>query len=551
MPIEFACDSCTKLLRVPDGTEGRSCECPSCGKLLDIPDPNAIEVVEVADENNSTKTIQVSCPKCRHALVCSAELLGSKGQCKSCSYIFRITTDPVDAAQQVNSDLIFNCPRCNQLFDGSEEMRGRKGKCHVCGEVFPIELKAAQHDTPLSPAGGLTPSPKPASSRPAHAPTPRPAKDLSPVKKRKPVKKQSPARQPAATGTIQLSCPDCSGVMEVPTSAAGQNTACPFCSTLLEIPDDTASKKTPTRSPALNSRSSDPLAASSSNSTGDIWSELGDLSGAAQTASNVNPYQAPIDSGNAWSAPPKSKTNFRGLSFSNAFGLVFDTAFPSVLIAPALFVPGVIVCLAIMFASAFAGSLASGPIVEGETPIAVLAMAGLGALISVVIASVLTAMICNVALRAVRRKPVSVEVVFSTGGSFSCVLVLMLLWTVFRAAQQFGVPAIIGPMVQSGQRETALVVALTAIIGIFVIQVVTYFLFCSAPFAMIDGRDLGESLQLSMSILFSNFFTIVGASICCWLLYVAVSVVSCGIGAILLVGLQAYMHAAIYHLADK
>lgn len=37
MPIEFRCSSCNKLLRVPDGSEGKKAQCPDCQAILEIP----------------------------------------------------------------------------------------------------------------------------------------------------------------------------------------------------------------------------------------------------------------------------------------------------------------------------------------------------------------------------------------------------------------------------------------------------------------------------------------------------------------------------------
>lgn len=37
MPIEFHCQKCNKLLRVPDGSAGKKAQCPSCQTILEIP----------------------------------------------------------------------------------------------------------------------------------------------------------------------------------------------------------------------------------------------------------------------------------------------------------------------------------------------------------------------------------------------------------------------------------------------------------------------------------------------------------------------------------
>jgi len=37
MPIEFRCESCTKLLRTPDESAGKKAKCPQCGTIVDVP----------------------------------------------------------------------------------------------------------------------------------------------------------------------------------------------------------------------------------------------------------------------------------------------------------------------------------------------------------------------------------------------------------------------------------------------------------------------------------------------------------------------------------
>lgn len=198
MPIEFACESCSRLLRVPDGSGGSQCECPSCNVLLVIPDQGA------PPQPEPEALLEIPCPQCSFVLACEHELLGTKGQCKNCGSIFTISEDP-SVQRSVDSEWIFNCPNCNQLFEGNEEMRGRNGKCHACGEVFRIQLKKATAPEPSARS-----------------------------KKKKP-KKSKPLAQPAAN--IQIACSSCNGVMEVPADAAGQQTACPYCQQLLVIPN--------------------------------------------------------------------------------------------------------------------------------------------------------------------------------------------------------------------------------------------------------------------------------------------------------------------------
>ncbi len=43
MPIEFRCTQCDRLLRTPDGTEGKSAKCPQCGTLVAIPSASPVQ----------------------------------------------------------------------------------------------------------------------------------------------------------------------------------------------------------------------------------------------------------------------------------------------------------------------------------------------------------------------------------------------------------------------------------------------------------------------------------------------------------------------------
>jgi len=151
MPIEFACEACRKLLRVPDGSEGLSCECPACRKLLEIPDPAAVNFAQSAQGQDIRGQLRVACPKCSAELVCAEALLGTKGQCKNCKYIFTISTDKSAAVEQ-EAGWVFECPECQQLFAGTQEMNGRRGKCHSCSKVFTIDVRRSS-DTKISSTG--------------------------------------------------------------------------------------------------------------------------------------------------------------------------------------------------------------------------------------------------------------------------------------------------------------------------------------------------------------------------------------------------------------
>lgn len=545
MPIEFACESCTKLLRVPDGTGGRNCECPACGALLLIPDPDEVGVVDERDLAAESDKLRIACPKCRTELVCDAKLAGTKGQCRNCKYIFLISKNPnqTGSAEEA-SGLVFNCPQCNQLFEGREEMQGRKGKCHACGAVFPIELKRPRETLPTSPRGatGLAQS----------------------------ARQSSQTRSP----TLRLACVHCQGIMEVAASSAGQMTACPHCHQRLKIPGSAPqppARAKPARPPSGSmpaarpksssaptayaapiapaaplSTPSQPAFDSRAAATGDdIWADLGDLSGAPAN----NPYQSPAGGGEgAWSAPA-SPRRLRGLTFSNAFSLLFATAFPSCLIAAVWYLLGTVT----VFILGALGNLAARGVVTAMQPTTAASALAAGlpvllifAFVQILVGAASMCLTCNLALRAVRGKRLDAEHIFSTGGCYGGVLGLQLIWGLLAGAL-VGLPWLLKYL---QIQPPPVLFALATLVFVF-LMLVGILACCFVPFALIDGETFGEAVTTSGNIFFSNLLTVLAVLICGTLLYFAISLITCGTAGVALVGLPLYLLAAIYHLADK
>ncbi len=246
MPIEFSCTSCNKLLRVPDGTEGKTCQCPACDNVGVIPDLRpAREVTASANSSNPVDDlpdglVRVTCPKCQYPLRCKSELLGTKGQCKQCKHIFTIGDNKI-VAEDVTA-MIFSCPKCDQLFDGKPEMEGRKGKCHACGEVFHIKLRAANANTTKSDKSATEPMPtskaQAAPQTTSRASTPSRQGTSSTSNSAQAGKNTAQPKKPveAAPTKLQVICGSCQGMMQVPTSSAGKKVTCPHCSQLLQVP---------------------------------------------------------------------------------------------------------------------------------------------------------------------------------------------------------------------------------------------------------------------------------------------------------------------------
>ena len=306
MPIEFHCESCSKLLRVPDGSGGKQCLCPGCNRLLTIPleqPPAENSISSSASQPAATSDIAlcIPCPKCKHELICDPSLVGTKGQCRSCKHIFLITDLPTESssAQTPAINWVFSCPKCAQLFEGNEAMRGKRGKCHACGEVFTIDLRIAEETPPQAPK-----SPSPSALRndafdsfegelTLYAPIEVPSEET-----------KAPLRSASSPGTvvskaspnekrpIQFNCSNCKGRMEVPGIAADQLTHCPHCKRQQAIP----SKSQPTLEELAKN---------------DPWSDLGSIGGAPAPMPQANPF------GDTLYPPPSTMTPLPMSNFSS------------------------------------------------------------------------------------------------------------------------------------------------------------------------------------------------------------------------------------------
>lgn len=150
MPIEFKCNRCSRTLRVPDGSYGRSCSCPGCMNQL---------VVPVISGEEKGGRIEVPCPKCKNILQCDAKLDGTRGCCPSCAHVFTISLSNVSVDIAPQETFPFACPKCKQLFEGTPDKEGKKGKCTGCGEVFVIECY-------VPPKPAIVATPKPVAAKP-------------------------------------------------------------------------------------------------------------------------------------------------------------------------------------------------------------------------------------------------------------------------------------------------------------------------------------------------------------------------------------------------
>lgn len=571
MPIEFACEACSQLLRLPDGSQGQSCHCPVCNQLLTIPDPAPApdrdpakqlkvqaSVQEQPAQEQPAGQLKIACPNCRFELRCATSLLGTKGQCRNCRTIFTIAQNPADrviaASGASEPGLIFNCPQCDQLFEGRAEMEGRKGKCHACGAVFAIQLKP----THAAATESAKPSQRSQPSQPVAQAIQIAAKDTA-----------IPAAGHSQSASIQFTCEHCHGVMEVPGSTAGRATECPYCQQRLIIPRQSSVPSAPAES---SGKYFSPHTAGQLKMFPDSPAPVtrrGTSAGGAKPATdlssfpedNANPYAAPMpdpywdsDSSGDWDQLAPSR-KLRGLTFANVFELTFASLFPYCLVATALFVLVAGLSLGLVLASgALAGAVVSVLELDPSTTVGmgvIYSAVGIAVLVAVFLVTAAFCMTCNTALHVVRGRPITRQVLFGTGESYGGMLVIMLGWTAFNILRDRGIPWLTKELADAGQPDTAVVVALVAIVVLFLVQISLMMLLAFVPYALLDGQSLPDAMATSSSIFLGNFLTLLAVNVCGSLLYALVSVVTCGVGAIVFVGGLLYMNASVYKLAKK
>ena len=185
MAIDFRCSKCSKSLRVPDDSQGKSCVCPACNQVMLVPSPVAQTTLPVPV---ATALVDVQCPYCQRTLNCDEKLLGRRGHCAGCGNVFTIKLP--EAQKHIVADKLtipFACPTCKKLFEGSPQSVGRKGKCNACNTVFVIEQFAPPKPAPVVSKPTIpkaqvakpqtqTQTQKPVQTTPSSKPTARPAK---------------------------------------------------------------------------------------------------------------------------------------------------------------------------------------------------------------------------------------------------------------------------------------------------------------------------------------------------------------------------------------
>jgi hypothetical protein len=281
---------------------------------------------------------------------------------------------------------------------------------------------------------------------------------------------------------------------------------------------------------------------SSSSPPDDIWAELDDLSGAAE----ANPYAAVGGSYTAASLDTPRK-RVKGLTFSNVFQLVYERAFPACLTAA-------VVYLVLGVAASVVGN--GGMFVLGWT----LRFAGIDRdtifiifcvalpmvfLVYIACATAGLCIICNGALAAMRKKRATADELFSTGGFFFPMLVFAFSMGII-AAILGAVPQGVSLLV--GESEFLVVLAAICIMPLGLVFIVGT---CLAPLAIADGEGPFDAVVTSINIFLANPLTMIGVLLVGAIGYLLVTICTCGLAGILLVGLPYYLLAACYHLATR
>ncbi|GIW98462.1 MAG: hypothetical protein KatS3mg111_1795 [Pirellulaceae bacterium] len=546
MPIEFACESCHRLLRVPDGSVGAACRCPACESIVSVPDPAEIrEIVGVSQgQVEFDQGVLIACPKCHHELKGDRALVGTKGQCRQCGCIFMITerSGRPAAVEALTPQFTFNCPKCRQLFEGQPEMEGRKGRCHVCQEVFVIHLqRAAAPSQSTAAVDEATTAERSSSVR-------------TPVETRSPGEATRDGKR-----RIEVRCPACTKRLSVSGQSLGQTVRCPACKNQLRIPAIEPPLPSPAPSatpvPSEASVSGQGVSEGDESASSNLFTDLGHLAeghpGNDAAGDLGNPYRA-IDTQSGprgwadWTAE-SSTASKPAVTLVSALQLAFQQLIPNCIISSLVYFGwyalGVLVFYGGLLGLGFAA--AALELTPGTVQVLVsLAMFLLGA-VMVVCVTTGVAMMINGALRAVRRKKVEFGMLADASYAvnyFGFMLVVGLINGLVA-----GILMLVASMV--GEQMPLLVVVFAAPV------MVGYLLFLAmislAPIAIADGYGVFTAIGRSIQVFRRYPWFMIGLVLSTILIMVALGAVTCGAGAILWGALPFYILAAAYHLATR
>ena len=155
MPIEFNCQSCSRLMRTPDSAAGKKGKCPHCGVMMAIPltsDPQA-NVASGGAHGSDAKTtddkIEFPCPQCSLPVRTPASAAGKKGKCPNCGVVVQIparTPEAPDTKDKPTGKIQFRCPGCQKMLRTPADVAGKKIKCPSCSAVLSVPSTSKQRE---------------------------------------------------------------------------------------------------------------------------------------------------------------------------------------------------------------------------------------------------------------------------------------------------------------------------------------------------------------------------------------------------------------------
>lgn len=367
---------------------------------------------------------------------------------------------------------------------------------------------------------------------------------------------------------IQFHCAKCRGLMEVPASTVGLETACPYCSEVQTIPSPTHVE--PPRSKAKNHLPANRSHPSQSRAPNALWSDagFGPSSATAQTdetntraawssdlaqhgqlsasdfppaqfnpLATVNPY-ASSSMGSYPLRTARSSGSSHALTFANVFRVAFAGLFPTVLV---IVLHVLITIGAVMGGGMLMFGMSLLVATLGLPPYAALAcILGFYALLlplAIALMAWFSASIRSMALNAVRGQTFDFTKSFSAGSGFSTACVIIVFQILLQLLQ-------ILPQFLVAQYAALAIAAAVIVVALTIFMLLTFSL---ATFAAIDGEHTGEALATSSRLVFSNLPVMLAVKTVVWLMTIVLYIPTLGLA----LALPVYFNATLYSLAKR
>lgn len=512
LSIEFDCVHCSKRLRVPDGTAGKSCKCPGCQAKLSIP---MVDDVLIVEEELQVQ-IEIPCPNCQNALLYSPELEGTRGLCKACNHIFTISSDPKVAASSQGT-FPFECPKCHHLFEGKDGMQGKRGKCDQCNEVFEIKPKYGASSSASRATGGRH------NAGPSQNVVNQNVVKTAP---QRPVSQNKQSTRPVSS----------------PTTNSGGTSSVP-------VVGQTSSNAFAWDSPSVPGGGMPATAGGLPYSQGgeyDVFGTGADVS-AGFGAYAPNPYQVTpaVSMGYGTPAGSSGAPGFFESCFKLAHKKIAVVAGMSYLVA---LLSGGLAILLFVIPAVILGFLAE-PLGARQWGIELRIAVALGLYIpGFCVYLFFMPAYWNLALSGVRGKQIEIGALTEYGGMAPLMFVWLMLAWFFPYLLCAGV-GILGGQIFGGGMQ--LILGMLGMLLYFFVSLLVSVPMMLVPFALIDGESLVDAIGLSFKLSYRDFgqyYLLVFLAGCIGLL---ATVLTCGLGGTFAGAYMLSLQAAYYHRATK